>query len=268
MSKRKIDKGTLAGVLLAIVAVLGGLMLDGGSVRQIIQPTAALIVLLGTLAALLIQFPLRIVRAASQELFEMMTAAEPHPDTWLDHLVGICGQMRRYGILTLDAKLNTIEDEFLRKGLTLAVDGVGSLEMRDAMEADLVRHEEQEEELVRVLEAAGGFAPTLGIVGAVLGLIQVMQRMDNVGEIGKGIAVAFVSTLYGIGSANLCFLPLAGRLRIRMRQRQILREMTLEAILLMLQGITAGGLRERLRSHQRDLVTVEQDQPQPELASR
>jgi chemotaxis protein MotA len=117
------------------------------------------------------------------------------------------------------------------------------------MEVDLDIHEEGDESVTAVLEAAGGFAPTLGIIGAVLGLIQVMQKMDNIAQVGTGIAVAFVSTLYGIGIANLIFLPLAGKLRARMRERQMMREMTLEAVISIVEGISARMLRERLKSY-------------------
>jgi chemotaxis protein MotA len=136
--------------------------------------------------------------------------------------------------------------------------------MRATMEIDLDLYEEREEELVKVFEAAGGFAPTLGIIGAVLGLIQVMQRMENVSEIGKGIAVAFVSTLYGIGFANLFFLPLAGKLRIRLRERQLMREMTLEAVVAIAEGISARALRRKLQTYQVEAAVRDRAQSQPE----
>jgi chemotaxis protein MotA len=121
--------------------------------------------------------------------------------------------------------------------------------MRENMELELDLADEREYSAVKVLESAGGFAPTLGIMGAVLGLIQVMQRMDNVTEIGRGIAVAFVSTLYGLGAANLLLLPLAGKLRIRLRQRQLVREMTLEAISSIMEGVGPRALKEKLECY-------------------
>ena len=136
------------------------------------------------------------------------------------------------------------------------------------MEVDLDLDEERDEGIVRVLEAAGGFAPTLGIIGAVLGLIQVMQRMDNVAEIGKGIAVAFVSTLYGIGIANLFFLPLAGKMKIRMRERQLMHEMTLEAVIAIIQGLSARALKQKLQSYIVAGKVSPPPQPEPEMVTQ
>ena len=245
MDKRQIDRSTVLGISIAVSGVVIGLLLDGGSVRQILQPTAALIVLGGTFGAVLIQFPLRTVKAAARELRHVILDTTPSYSEAIEELVGFCLQVRRRGMLTLDAQLEEIKDPFLKKSLTFAVDGVAVRELREMMEVDLEIFEEREENTARVLEAAGGFAPTLGIIGAVLGLIQVMQRMENVAEIGKGIAVAFVSTLYGIGVANLFFLPMAGKLRIRMRERQVSREMALDAVISIVEGISARALRQR-----------------------
>ncbi len=268
MSKRQIDRGTVAGVALAISGVVAGLMLDGGSVNQILQPTAALIVVGGTLGAVLIQFPLPIVRDAIAQLRQVFFHANPLSADYIEELADWCMRARRNGMLSIDPHLAEIEDDFLRKSLTLAVDGVVLSELRETMEIDLDLEEERGEGVVRVLEAAGGFAPTLGIIGAVLGLIQVMQRMDNVAEIGKGIAVAFVSTLYGIGIANLFFLPLAGRLRIRIRQRQLMHEMTLDAVIAMVQGISARALKRRLQSYLIAGKVTPLNQAQPEMVTQ
>ena len=249
MRKQRLDRGTILGVLLACFAVSAGLLLDGGRFDQILQPTAALIVLMGTLAAVMIQFPLRTVREAAVQLRALVLDSSPTYSAYVDKLVGYAFEARSRGIVSLDAQLAAIEDDFLRKSLMHAVDGVAIRELRESMEVDLRIHEEKEARVVSVFEAAGGFAPTLGILGAVLGLIQVMQRLDNMGEVGKGIAVAFVATLYGVGSANLMFIPIAGKLKIRMRERQMLREMTLEAVISIVEGISARGMREKLQSY-------------------
>ena len=249
MSKRHIDRGTLLGILLAAAGVIAGLLLDGGTLSQVAQPTAALIVLGGTLGAIIIQFPLRTLldtaHALRHTLFEVPTYAAER----VEQLAGYCSRARRLGILSLDAELNDIEDPFLRKALTLAVDGTSPGELRAILELKLLQQEELEEQGPRVLEAAAGFSPTLGIIGAVLGLIQVMQHLDNLGEIGRGIAVAFVSTFYGIGLANLLLFPLAGKLRIRLRERQIVREITLEAMTALLEGLSTSALRQRLEPY-------------------
>lgn len=268
MTRRQINLGTALGVFLAVSGVVGGLVLDGGSIRQILQPTAAVIVVIGTLGAILIQFPLATVLEAGRQVLRTASKSEPLRQDRINELVTLCNEVRRHGILTLDPRLDEIGDDFLRKALTLVVDGVAADQLRDTLSTDLDLLEDEEDLVVQVLEAAGGFAPTLGIVGAVLGLIQVMQRMDNVAEIGKGIAVAFVSTLYGIGIANLCFLPLAGKLRIHMRHRQSLRCLTIDAVILMQEGAAAGSMRQRLELLRPERVASSQELPSAEMAMR
>lgn len=246
MSRPSLDRSTLLGASVSLVGVVAGLWLDGGSVRQIVQPTAALIVGGGTLGAVMLQFPLVTLREALNQLRHALLEPQSKGQQTIDQLIRYCSRVRRQGMARLDRDLPQIEDEFLRKTLTLGVDGYSPADLRRVMEGDLRCREEEEESIARVFEAAGGFSPTLGIMGAVLGLIQVMQRMDNMGEIGKGIAVAFVSTLYGIGLANLLFLPIAGKLRIRFRARQAEREMTLNAVVAIVEGISPVALRHEL----------------------
>src|SRR5208337_3027722 len=120
---------------------------------------------------------------------------------------------------------------FMRKVLTLAVDGVHPPQIRQTMELEMTRQADNEGQIPKVFEAAGGFAPTIGILGAVIGLIQVMQRLDNIDAVGRGIAVAFVATIYGVGSANIFFLPCAGRIKMLMSRKQVLREMILDGVI-------------------------------------
>ena len=139
--------------------------------------------------------------------------------------------------MSLDAELELIQDPFLRKAMTLAVDGTHSLDLRQRMEFEMDSEADREDLIPKVYEAAGGFAPTIGIIGAVIGLIQVMQRLENINEVGKGIAVAFVATVYGVGSANIFFLPCAGRIKILMRRKQVLREMMLDGVISMVDKV-------------------------------
>ena len=268
MSRRHIDRGTFLGMLLATTGVVAGLILDGGNLSQIVQPTAALIVLGGTLGAIMIQFPLATLRDTAQALHHALFETRTVTAELIEQLAGYCTRARRLGMLSLDAELEDIKDGFLQKALSLAVDGVDPAELRTILELELLQWEEREEQTPRVLEAAGGFSPTLGIVGAVLGLIQVMQHLDNLGEIGRGIAVAFVSTFYGVGLANLLLLPLAGKLRIRLRERQMMRELMLEAVTALLEGLSASALRQRLEPYVRSRATHGRLLPLPELISR
>ena len=217
------NRGTLFGICISICGIAFGLYLDGGQIGQVLQPTAALIVFGGTLGAVMVQFPLPVLMQAAGHLREVFLQIKDPGPQLIDDLMRYAIRARRSGMMSLDADLERIKNPFLKKSLTLAVDGTHAPELRQTMELEMGRAEDIEEQIPKVFEAAGGFAPTIGILGAVLGLIQVMQRLESINEVGKGIAVAFVATLYGVGSANLFLLPCAGRMKALMRRRQVLR---------------------------------------------
>jgi len=241
-----VDKATLGGVLVALGGIFAGLVLEGGNLGQILQPTAAMIVFGGTLGAILIQFPLPVVVQAFRRLAHIFSEPKSDPRKVISALVRYANQARREGIVSLDNDLARVEDPFLKKSLMLAVDGTEPQELRKMMELELDNHAEYEEKIPQVFESAGGFSPTIGIIGAVLGLIQVMQHLDQIEEVGRGIAVAFVATIYGVGSANLFFLPAAGKLKIRIRDEQLIREMTLEGVISILEGMNPRTLETKL----------------------
>jgi len=244
--KTTIDKSTIGGLAIAFAGLGAGLMIDGVKLPQVLQPTAALIVFGGTLGAVMVQFPLRIVIQAVRQLMEVLLHSDPEPDSLVQNLLRFAFKARKEGIVSLDAELEKIHDPFLKESLMLAIDGVKPVELRKMMEIQLDYQGEKDEKIPKVFEAAGGFAPTIGILGAVLGLIQVMQRLSDVNEVGKGIAVAFVATIYGVASANLLFLPWAGKLKIRIREKQVIQEMTLEAVLSIVEGVHPRTLELRL----------------------
>lgn len=225
------NKGTLGGVGIAVAGIAVGLYLDGGHLGQMLQPTAALIVFGGTLGAVMVQFPFSVVRQAALQLKHVFVHAPDPTSSLIDDLMRYAVKARRNGLVSLDPELGSVKDPFMRKALTLAVDGVHSPQLRQAMELEMTRQEDNEGQIPKVFEAAGGFAPTIGILGAVIGLIQVMQRLDNIDAVGKGIAVAFVATIYGVGSANILFLPCAGRIKMLMGRKQVLREMILDGVI-------------------------------------
>ncbi|MFZ1130469.1 MAG: flagellar motor protein [Terriglobales bacterium] len=241
------DKATIGGLILAIGGILLGLMLEGGSLAQVLQPTAAMIVFGGTLGAILIQYPLPVTLGAFRRLAQVFIEPAHNAQSTINLLVGYANRARREGIISLDPELATIQEPFLHRALMLAVDGTDPQELRKIMELELDNKEEQEEKIPQLFESAGGFAPTIGIIGAVLGLIQVMQHLDKIDEVGKGIAVAFVATLYGVGAANLILLPVAGKLKIRIRDEHIIREMTLEGVVSILEGMNTRILEAKLR---------------------
>lgn len=243
------DKSTIIGILVAVGGIITGLLIEGGKVAQILQPTAAMIVFGGTLGAVMVQFPLSVVLQAFGRIAHLFFENDLEPTRLVKDLVGYAHRARKDGIVSLDAELEKISDPFLRKSLMLAVDGTEPEELRKMMELELDNRAEHSEQIAHVFEAAGGFAPTIGIIGAVLGLIQVMQHLQNIDEVGKGIAVAFVATIYGVGSANLLFLPASGKLKIKSRQEQVCREMTLEGVISILEGMNPRMLETKLLSY-------------------
>ncbi|MGA3373058.1 MAG: flagellar motor protein [Terracidiphilus sp.] len=240
------DKGSVGGVLLAILGIMAGLLLEGGNLGQILQPTAALIVFGGTLGAVLLQFPLPTVLAAFLSLGHIFSAPRKHNNQLLRQIVAFANKARRNGLVSLDGDLPSIQDPFLRQALMLAVDGTEPTELRKIMRVTLDCATENEDRLPAVFESAGGFSPTIGILGAVLGLIQVMQHLENMQEVGRGIAVAFVATIYGVGAANLFFLPFAGKMRLRMHDDYQSREMMLEGVISILEGMNPRMLEIKL----------------------
>jgi chemotaxis protein MotA len=241
-----VDKSSFSGIAVAVGGILLGLLLEGGNILQILQPTAAMIVFGGTIGAVLLQFPLPVVMAAFKRLLSVFLENGQNGRGLITEMLGYANKARHDGIVSLDSQLPSIGEPFLKKCLMLAVDGTEPQELRKMAELELENQAEQDERIPQVFDSAGGFAPTIGIIGAVLGLIQVMQHLDNITEVGRGIAVAFVATIYGVASANLFFLPAAGKLRIRLRQEHVLREMILEGVISILEGMNPRMLEIKL----------------------
>ena len=230
------DLGTLLGLAVGLAAILAGFAFEGGAVFQILQPTAAMIVFGGTLGATLISFPLSTFKRALADLIHLFRDQENEPNGLIDDIVRFTHKARREGIIALERDAYNIQDPFFKKAIIMALDGTEPKELRQSMECELQYMDERGEHSARVLEAAGGFAPTIGIIGAVLGLIQVMQHLDNIHEVGRGIAVAFVATIYGVACANVFLLPAAAKLKFKHRQIMITKEMVLEGVLGIIQG--------------------------------
>jgi chemotaxis protein MotA len=240
------DKSSFGGLVVAAGGILLGLTLEGGKIAQILQPTAAMIVFGGTLGAVMLQFPLPVVLLAFKRLGSVFFDNAKDPHVRIAEIVGYANKARRGGIVSLDKEVESIQDPFLKKSLMLAVDGTEPTELRKMMELELDNQAEHEDHIPKVFEAAGGFSPTVGIIGAVLGLIQVMQHLDDINEVGRGIAVAFVATIYGVGAANLFFLPASGKIKMRIRQEQIVREMMLEGVISILDGMNPRMIETKL----------------------
>ena len=245
----KIDLGTIGGLVLAVGAIIAGLTMEGGRVQDVAQITAALIVFGGTVGAVMVTTPLPIFMRAIRKLGSVFSGRVESPAGVIEEIIGYATEARRHGIVSLEGAASQIEDPFLNKALNLAVDGVESSRIRDIMELEIEVAEERIEAEAKVFESAGGYAPTIGIIGAVLGLIQVMKNLANIDEVGRGIAVAFVATIYGVGAANLLFLPAAQKLKARGREMIQIRELMLEGVLSIAEGVNQKLIRLKLEAY-------------------
>jgi chemotaxis protein MotA len=243
----RLDVTSVAGVPLAVGFILAGQVLEGGSVRSILQLTAAVIVFGGTLGAILVSYSLQDVRRAGASLRDVFVDAEPPMDDTINALARFAIKARKDGIMSLEDEVERLEDPFLKRGLGLAVDGTSPNTLRSMLESEADSRDEIDERPARVYEAAGGYAPTVGILGAVLGLIQVMENLTDPNRLGAGIAVAFVATVYGVGSANLIFLPIAAKLRARAAVRAKRRQLICEGIFAIQEGLNPRLIEHKLR---------------------
>lgn len=242
------DIASIGGIILALAGILTGMMIEGGNIAQITQPTAAMIVGGGTIGAVMLQFPLNIFLAALKQGMKVFFTKGHDSEAVLKQLVEFANKARKSGIVSLDADLANVHDPFLKQALMLAVDGTEPAEVRKIMQLELDNKSEIEEKIPAVFEAAGGYSPTVGIIGAVLGLIQVMKNLDNIDEVGRGIATAFVATIYGVAVANLICLPAAGKLKIRHREETMLKEMMLEGVISIMEGMNPRMMETKLRT--------------------
>jgi chemotaxis protein MotA len=240
------DRTTLFGLLLGGLSLLGGYFLEGGSAGMILQVTAFVIVLGGTAGAVCLSFSGPQLRQSCRSLPYIFRKPQDNSPSQVGHLVELAYRARREGLLALESEVANLPDPFLRRGLQLVIDGFTPQQVREIMEMDLAQQEESGQIPTKVFEAAGGYAPTIGILGAVLGLIQVMQHLTDPARLGTGVAVAFVATIYGVASANLLFLPISHKLKLRHERQMFRQEMLLEGVLALAQGEHPRLIAERL----------------------
>ena len=245
----RVDVASVAGALLAAGGILGGLLMEGGRIQDVSQITAAIIVFGGTLGAVMIHTPPSTLLRALRCLPQVFVAADLSLGAILDDIIGYATKARKMGLVSLESAAGSIEDPFLAKALTLAIDGTDLQELRQTMELEIAIEERWAEADARVFESAGGYAPTIGIIGAVMGLIQVMKNLANIDEVGHGIAVAFVATVYGVASANLFFLPAAGKIKAHASQEAERKEMILEGVSSIVEGLNPKIIRSKLEGY-------------------
>ncbi len=243
------DLASLGGIALALGGIIGGLILEKGSIQDIAQATAALIVFGGTMGAVLVTTPLAVFLRAAKELRFVFWTSAQQPPVVIEMLIQLATKARKNGIVSLESDAAAVADPFLRKALGLAVDGTDLQELRKMMELDIHLSEQAGESASKVWESAGGYAPTVGIIGAVMGLIQVMKHLEDIKEVGHGIAVAFVATVYGVASANLFFLPAAAKLRARVRAQAQFKDMILEGVIGIVEGLNPTLIRLKLDAY-------------------
>lgn len=247
--RRQLDFGGVAGIVLAFGAVVLAQKLEGGSIRSLLQPTAAMIVFGGMLAALMVSFPVSTLRRTAITVQQAFVTPPPQMRNLVAELGNLALRSKKKGLMSLESTALESQDRFLGRALGLAVDGLPPDAVRRTMETESRAQEEYDEEVAHVLESAAGYAPTLGILGAVLGLIHVMENIAAPSKLGAGIAVAFVATVYGVGTANLIFMPLAARVRHQARLLAIRREVIIEGVVSMQQGIHPRQMEELLEAY-------------------
>jgi chemotaxis protein MotA len=244
----RLDVSTLGGLVLALAGILGGLILDGGKITDLTQVTAVLIVLGGTFGAVMITNQLSTVLAGFKDLKYVFFEEVVDPNAGIEEIIAYATKARKSSIISLEEDLDKISDPFLQKALSLAVDGTDLQEIKNMMELEIVQAEKRDEQVAKVWEAAGGYSPTIGIIGAVMGLIQVMKHLENIDEVGRGIAVAFVATVYGVAVANLFFLPAANKLKGRIQRDVEAKELLLEGVGSIVEGLNPKLIRVKLEA--------------------
>jgi len=244
-----VDWGSVAGLVLAVAGILGGQLLEGGHIASLVQPAAFVIVVIGTLGAVLLQSGLVFFgRGAAMLLWAF--APPRHDHEAMLHDIGVWSfTARREGLLSLERFMERADDPFIAKGLRLLIDGIDPAKLREILEVETTAYETTQRQAAKIWEAAGGYAPTIGILGAVLGLIHVMENLSDPSKLGSGIAVAFVATIYGVGLANLLFLPVANRLKTVIAAQVLRLEMLTDAFFGIASGDNPRVIDERLRAY-------------------
>ncbi len=245
------DKGTLIGLVLGFVAIFGASVLESGnpgSLVAMLNPPAALIVFGGTFGAAITSFPLQRLKRFPTFLRVAFRDTPASGAELVEMFVRLAERARREGLLALEGDANEIEDDLIRKGVLLVVDGTDPELVREIMEADVAATAERHEANYAVLEAMGGFAPTMGIIGTVIGLVNVLSNIENPEELSRSIATAFIATLYGVFTANILWLPLGQRLKHRNKEEVARRNLAVEGVLAVQAGDNPRVVREKLEA--------------------
>lgn len=243
------DWASLIGLALALAGILSGQLMEGGALASLVQPAAFAIVVIGTIGAVLLQSRMSTFLHGVRMLRWIFS--EP-PDTSKKNIQDALiwsVVARREGFLSLERHMNAARDPFVSKGLRLVIDGIDPVRLKDILDVDISLYETEQRQAIRIWEAAGGYSPTIGILGAVLGLIHVMENLTDPAKLGSGIAVAFVATIYGVGLANLLYLPVSNKLKEIIGREVTRREMLTDIFYSIALGDSPRVIEERLANH-------------------
>jgi len=243
------DLATVIGLVMGFGAVFGGAVVEGLHIQALIQPTAAMIVLGGTFGAVFISFPLSAVIQGFKDVKIAFLPPKVDHEAVVKDIINYATKARRNGLISLEQEAQAAKDPFIKKGISLVVDGIDPQKLRETLEADIMAYEDHTKHSVEFYEAAGGYSPTIGIIGAVLGLIHVMSNLSDTSKLGAGIAVAFVATIYGLMVANIVCLPIGSKIKIRMKEEVLRRVMILEGLIAIQNGENPHFIEQKLKAY-------------------
>ncbi len=242
------DLSTWLGLLLGIGGILGGQVLEGGHIGSIMQGTAAIIVFGGTIGAVMVGSPMEDLKTGMGLLKMAFFGSEDNRDQIIAELMDAAQTARKESILALEKKLNGFSSEYMQTVFRFVIDGIDAKTIKEIFEAEIYLEEEHRMAGAKIFVDAGGFSPTIGIIGAVLGLIHVMENLSDTSKLGSGIAVAFVATVYGVGAANLIFLPLGSKLKRKIKNQAAVKEMILTGALGVVGGLNPFIIEQKIRA--------------------
>jgi chemotaxis protein MotA len=244
-----LDFLSIFGLALALCAVLVGAVLKGAGLMALVSAAAFMIVVMGTVAAILVQTPLPVMRRALSIFSWVMRPPARDGTLLIAKIVEWSNTARKQGLLGLESQIDRESDPFVKKALQLVVDGSEPDAISNVMNVELHVREHADITAAKVFEGMGIYSPTLGIIGAVLGLMAVMQNLADPTRLGHGIAAAFTATVYGIGLANLFFLPVAQKLKVIIQRQTQMREMVIDGMLSIAQGENPRAIESKLQGY-------------------
>lgn len=243
------DKISIGGIVIGILAIIGGQILEGGNLASLAQPTALVIVFGGTLGAVMLQNPFNVFKRGVAMAKWVWVPPVIDQKRMIAEINNWSHISRREGLLSLENFINRNPDTFTKHALQLLVDGADPDRLREVMEVEIDSYESDLRQAAKIWESAGGYSPTIGILGAVMGLIHVMENLSDPSKLGAGIAVAFVATIYGVGMANLVFLPISGKLKYHIERLIKARIMLLDGLIGIAVGDNPRIIESRLKGY-------------------